>query len=94
MQNDALQHWSPLERAAGTLIYASQSLERSLSPNGTLRWVLKKILFIALIITAALPVILLAAYAAAMLAAIVSNLLFVAAGLAILYFAGRAFTRQ
>jgi uncharacterized membrane protein len=56
--------------------------------------VLKKILFIALIITAALPVILLAAYAAAMLAAIVSNLLFVAAGLAILYFAGRAFTRQ
>jgi len=89
-----LPHLPPIERSAEVLKYSSQCFEHSVSPGGGLRKVLKIIGLVAVIALAAFPVVCIAGVIATILAAIISNLLFVVFGLLILYFIGKAFTRK
>ena len=85
-----LQNLLPIERSAEVLRYSFQSFEYSVSPNGGLRKVLKIIGLVSVIAVAAVPVVCIAVQITAMLAAIISNLLFVVCGLLILYFVFKA----
>lgn len=92
--NPKLPYLSPIERSAEVLRYSCRSFEHTVSPGGGLRKVLKIIGLGFVIAVAAFPVVCIAGCIAAMLAGIVSNLLFVVFWGFIIYVIYKALTHR